>query len=929
MRPLKLTMSAFGSYAGVQTLDFTLLGEKGLYLICGDTGAGKTTIFDAICYALYDAPSGGGDRKGDEMRSSRSLRSTYASPETKTSVELTFLHHGQTYTIQRSPAYLRPKMRGSGLVEEKASAVLSLPDGTMITDRTVDQHLHEILSLDRAQFKQVSMIAQGEFRELLKADTEKRRELFRDLFATQHFSTLQSRLAQDAREQEAVCRDLSAQISGQLQRISCAPDAPQVDQLAVIHDRSLPDSAAETIIAAYIEHDEAGIAAIRLRKEQLDEARSKLAAQQELLRQRKQTEQELQQVQTNLAQSNLRMEAADAALAAAQERRPAMEAARSEAAALAAIMPTYDQLELCVQQLSSVRLAEKNAHVQCEQLARQAAHADASLAESRQALTTHQGSEAEAERLQRALEGLSRELQSLDELQGSYQGLMNARDRELTASTRLQEAVRLTTNAQLRYQQLSDAWYMQQAGHLAHERLHPGMPCPVCGSVTHPSPATLPPDSVDKKAVDAAESARNAAVQQENACRSDHQLALSNVQRLWTDFSARANTVLHITDPAEFPAAMQSLREELLRKHRENERMLSAASERLQVFRRLTRLIPEMEKNAAAMHDALANAQQQLAALQAEAAARSAQHETLASRLLFPSRKAAQEHLNTLTASADQIAASLTAAEQEKLRHMQELQVHQGSIAALEKTLQALPAVDEAAVQTKATELAQESRNLDAQLAVAQVRLSHNSEALKAITRLRKEYETQSKRFAWLSELARTANGRLEGKEKIMLEAYVQMAYFDRILLFANRRMKALSRGQYELVRRAEATDLRSQTGLELNVRDYQNGTERSVRSLSGGEAFLASLSLALGMSDEIQQQHGGIELDTLFVDEGFGSLDEDLLRLAVSTLSGLSDGQRLVGVISHVGELREKIDRKIIVTKGPDGSSRARIEVL
>ncbi|MDD6051020.1 MAG: SbcC/MukB-like Walker B domain-containing protein, partial [Clostridiales bacterium] len=165
------------------------------------------------------------------------------------------------------------------------------------------------------------------------------------------------------------------------------------------------------------------------------------------------------------------------------------------------------------------------------------------------------------------------------------------------------------------------------------------------------------------------------------------------------------------------------------------------------------------------------------------------------------------------------------------------------------------------------------------------------------------------------------------GREKIMLESYVQMAFFERILRHANRRMKAMSRGQYELVRAASADNKRSQSGLELNVCDYVNGVERSVASLSGGEAFLASLSLALGMSDEIQAQEGGIELDVLFVDEGFGSLDEELLRVAIGTLQSLSENRRLVGIISHVAELRERIDRKIIVAKAADGSSRARIE--
>ncbi len=928
MRPIRLVMSAFGSYAGVQTLDFSLLGDKGLYLICGDTGAGKTTIFDAICYALYDTPSGGGERKGDELRSSRTLRSAYASPETKTSVELTFLHRGQTYTIVRSPAYLRPKLRGSGLVEEKSSAELHLPDGTVIADRTVDQRLHEILSLDRAQFKQVSMIAQGEFRELLKADTDKRRELFRDLFSTQNFSTLQTRLAQDAREQEAICRDLSMQISGHLQRIACAPDAPQAEQLSAIRERTIPDSAAEEAIHAYIGHDEAGIAAVRCRRDQLDKSRDQLAARQELLHQRQQTEQELHRIQSLLAQSLSASQAAESSLAAVQQQLPAMEAARHEAAALMAIMPTYDQLERCSRMLDSSRQAEADARRQCELLAQQTAQADAALAESRQTLARLQGSEAEAERLQRTLSDLMRELQSLRDLHNDYREVTAARSHEATAAARLQEAIRHTTDAQLRYQRLNDAWYLQQAGHLAHERLQPGAPCPVCGSTTHPSPAVLPPDSVDKKAVDAAEAARHAAMQRENACRADHQTAASHASRLLADFTARAREKVEFTELDDFPAAMQDMCSMLLARQQEMERTYASVMERVRTCRELTASIPVMEQKAAALHESLSAMQQQYASMQAETAALSGQHDALAAQLHFPSRKAAQQHLASLNALTDQITARMAAAEQERLRLIKAVQVHQGSAAALEKTLSALPEVDAEVIQAQAQQLAHESRETDAQLADMQVRLSQNMSALQEIKRLRVTYESESRRYAWLSELARTANGRLEGKEKIMLEAYVQMACFDRILMYANHRMKALSRGQYELVRRVEASDLRSQTGLELNVLDYQNGTERSVRSLSGGEAFLASLSLALGMSDEIQQQQGGIELDTLFVDEGFGSLDEDLLRLAVSTLSSLSDGRRLVGVISHVGELRDRIDRKIIVSKGPDGSSRARIEV-
>ena len=260
-------------------------------------------------------------------------------------------------------------------------------------------------------------------------------------------------------------------------------------------------------------------------------------------------------------------------------------------------------------------------------------------------------------------------------------------------------------------------------------------------------------------------------------------------------------------------------------------------------------------------------------------------------------------------------------------RSAEEQQACKGRVDALQATLSAMPAVDARAVAEQAEALAAQERGVSEGLKAVHIRLAGNRRAQEEIKAARVHLSREEARLSWLSELARTAGGRLEGKEKIMLEAWVQMAYFERILHHANRRMKAMSRGQYELVRQVDAENRRSQTGLELSVRDWANDTVRSARSLSGGEAFLASLSLALGMSDEIQAQQGGIELDTLFVDEGFGSLDEELLRVAIATLQRLSEDRRLVGVISHVGEMREKISKKIVVRKGSDGASHAHLE--
>ena len=207
-------------------------------------------------------------------------------------------------------------------------------------------------------------------------------------------------------------------------------------------------------------------------------------------------------------------------------------------------------------------------------------------------------------------------------------------------------------------------------------------------------------------------------------------------------------------------------------------------------------------------------------------------------------------------------------------------------------------------------------------------RLSSNAAVKKKIEEKSGELTSLEERWAWVKALSNTANGNITGKEKVMLETYIQMTYFDRILVRANRRLLSMTGGQYELVRRQVADNNRSQSGLELDVIDHYNGTQRSVKTLSGGESFKASLSLALGLSDEVQSSAGGIRLDTMFVDEGFGSLDEESLQQAIRTLAELGEGNRLVGIISHVGELKEKIDRQIVVTKAKTGGSRAEIRV-
>ncbi len=925
MKPLKLTMSAFGSYASVQEIDFRTLGDSGLYLICGDTGAGKTTIFDAIAYALYDAPSGGGESKADALRSTKMLRSMYAAPGTPTYVSLTFSHQGKEYSIRRNPAYMRPSLRGTGMVEEKPSAELTLPDGTVLSDRGVNERLVELLGLNRNQFKQVSMIAQGEFRELLKADTDKRIKLFRELFSTENFSHLQDRLSHDAAEQKHICDEHRRVIREALRTVTASIDA-DAEALSALQDDTLPPSVADAQLSAYISADEASESNIQSQLSALDAQHTRLAQQHEMALQRRQLTDHLAQAEEAQRAAEADLKTAQEAFASAKNQQADAVRFNTEAAAIAAHAPEYTRLDNIQRERRELSAQLKKDENEASGLVKEIQNRQAALERCKAEQSTLADCAAEAERQKQAAENIERTMDDLDALLACYNDLVEAR-RTLQVRVDLWQAcIHATTQAQTEYQRLSAAWISQQAGHLAKDCLHAGEPCPVCGSVEHPAPAVLPDSAVDKASVEAAESNRDDAHRRESTARTDCDIARSRVEQLEANAAARA-AQLDMLTLDEIPSAAAAQADALRQRLQTANSNLHAAVKGAARFTRLLRELPELEAALARQQSRLNTLTTSLAAQNARAASLEVQAAELLASLPYPDQKTAEAMIMQLRKQAAAIEQALTDADA-ACRHAADVATtHQGQAKAYRRQLAAMPEYNTErisgemdAVDIRRKALQQTQRDLI-------VRLGRNRQAQQQIAAARTALQQDDIRLSWLTELARTANGRLEGREKVMLETYVQMACFERILHHANRRLRTMSRGQYELVR-AAAADRRSQTGLELNVHDYVNDTERPVASLSGGEAFLASLSLALGMSDEIQAQEGGIELDVLFVDEGFGSLDEDLLRVAIGTLMELSENRRLVGLISHVADLRERIDRKIIVTKGADGTSHARIEM-
>ena len=916
MRPLKLTLSAFGPYAGRMELDFEMLGTGGLYLITGDTGAGKTTIFDAISFALFGEASGGNREPG-------MLRSKYAEPAVPTEVSLTFRYAGKEYTVTRNPEYMRPKGRGEGMTKQAADAKLVYPDGRVVAKlRDVNTAVKEILGLDREQFAQVAMIAQGDFLKLLLADTKERQKIFRSIFHTNLYVELQDRLSKQANLVKYQWEDVLGSIRQYMEGILCDADSIHAESVRQAHSDAIPVEEVLSLLELLLEEDRSAQKSLDSRlldTENALEALVTLMTKGESYRKTKrdlaQKEVEAVSVQRLLLQ---RQEALDAELA----KKPQQEILSNAITSIDLTLPDYDRLT----ELQKALLSSKNRKQQAEEDGKAARNTKTALAaeiavlkEERKAL---ESIGAEKEKLLRQKQEQQEKREKLQELVSAIAKYRSQQEIWKTAQTLYLSAAEKSSLLMREYDSKNRAFLDEQAGIIA-SRLEEGQPCPVCGSAHHPSPAVMadfaPTEDEVKKARKAYEKAARdtekasaAAAKEKGKVTSQEEallkkmVSLLNVQSLSEGEALAKDTVSQLT--VSISSVEASIRE--ITRSQERKNLLDAT-------------LPKKERDLACAEETLTAAKEALASAAASIQSLTEQITALAEKLTFTSKSAAVAHRSSLNAERTALRAALESAEKDYASCKDTLTALTASIAQLKQQLEESAEIDmDAKAAQKAALTTQKAEILQRQKAIHN-RLTTNAACQRNIRSKSAELSALEEKQKWIRALSDTANGSVRGKERIMLETYIQTTYFDRIVARANVRLMKMTGGQYDLKRRKTAENMRSQSGLELDVIDHYNGTERSVKTLSGGESFKASLALALGLSDEVQMSTG-IQLDTLFVDEGFGSLDPESLNQAYHTLAGLTEGNRLVGIISHVAELKERIDKQIVVTKEKSGGSKA-----
>ena len=926
MRPIKLVLSAFGPYASKVELDLSKLGENGVYLITGDTGAGKTTIFDAITFALFGKPSG-------DIRDVKTLRSEYANEEIETYVELDFIYHDEEYHIYRRPEYTYTHVQKNGEVKQRSKATdayLILPNGDRIVKPTeVTKQVEQLLGMKRDQFRQIAMIAQGSFLEILNADTKERGRLFEKVFMTSKYSVLMDRLNQMAKESSIALNDAKLR----LQQIISDIRVPEI--LQEQYEQTLETFAMNDIQPVYDLLDKIIIGA----KEGIENLqKQKEQVQKQLQKSRKEETEKTKQLQDLLSLEKLLKEKpvkeekanlyTERLKTDGEKYRIQIDALKKEQAQIEHELPEYAGLTKLTAKLAEIKKQGSSVlkDLETKTILKKQLDEDITLKQKEAQILTD--SELSLNKLFIKEEEIEKKISAFyhaSMIQSNYQ---NAVDNLKEKTQFLQESTDRKAMLQKQYDDAQLSYFANQAGLLA-SRLIKGEPCPVCGSIEHPRPASYSDQLVTqeeinqyKKKADQVEKEYQVA---SKACV-DANLKMSTLQN---ELELVLKSVAEQTIPLGNVKTFIDEHTTLLKKEqKEISTRIKQLQQQSKRYQELLKMIPKLQQKLTALAEEVSQSEITQAKLSVEHEQIQKQVQETTAKLKYSSETEAKNRVAILAKQILEYQQQIDQLTNESKLAMDELVYVSAQIDMLKEKVES--SIDEIPLQKNQLALLQaEIENLQVQqeeilksIHDTQMYESDAQDTKKKIKSESDAYQTKLSRYSSLRELADVAmgNGR-SSKEKITLQEYVQIAYLDRMIHKANERYLSMSNQQYQLVRSAGTKDKRSHEALDLDVIDFSNGSIRPVSSLSGGESFIASLALALGMSDEIQSQAGGIQIDTMFIDEGFGTLDQDSLNNAIQTLMKLSGENRLVGIISHVKELKERIHKGIIVTKDLHGS--------
>ena len=924
MRPTKLVMTGFESYKDKTVIDFEQLGTKGLYLITGDTGAGKTTIFDAITFALYGSPSG-------TDRSVEMLRSHFADENTPTIVELDFEANGNKYHITRNPDYQRKALKGDGITTQAASAELVYVTQSSILPVSgvskVNAEVEKILSLKKEQFCSIAMIAQGVFQKLLLSDKKQKEEIFRQLFHTEKFVRLEMTLKDERSSAKSEVEKLKLKLNEALNRIVIMDADENSEQILKIKNSSYITENEIQILKAFVEEDERVLKSVLEKIGKNDNKISQLNLEINAAEEQEKLKAQISEKELFIKNLNSKKDSIFAQVEITKKAAEKITELTKEKNLLESSMDDYlknDEAEKQILKITEEIVTDENSKTQLE---KQNSGLETEIEQLKKELESLKNSGEEIIRLENKAKEYNGTLNELNEASENLETFGEDKQDLKDAQEKVQKASAEYEKSNTEYSENLRLYNLEQAGILA-ENLKPGCACPVCGSTEHPvlahksekAPTQKQIEEL-KKSVESKNSIFNKLSSEAAAKKSALEKSEETINKLLKKyFDSLTAADENIT------ATVDEKISELKALQKKTKADIEAENKKVARFKALEKEIPNKEKELSGNKEAISSFATKISSNKVLKEREEKALNECKSKLKYKTLQEAQTQLKLLETTIDSLTKNHDEAVNNKNEFEKNLEGENSSLNTLKAQLEKTEPADIKKLKEKLTALQLEKSNLDNQRDSLNERKGVNQESVNSVEALVPEIEKANAHYEMVAALCEVAAGNSRGKKGLpSLETYVQMNCLDQINRRANLRLKKMTDNKYELLRRIEEDG--SELGLDLNVKDFYTGRDRNVQTLSGGEQFQASLALALGLADEVQENSGGIKLDTMFIDEGFGTLDSETLNKAMHALEDLSQGNKLIGIISHVEELESRIDNKIVVTKNSSGISNAVIK--
>lgn len=883
MKPLKIKISAFGPYKNCIDIDFEKLGESGIFLITGDTGAGKTTIFDSISFALFGEVSG-------SNRPVPSVRSDFADNDTETFVELEFTHKNKKYKIRRNPAYERTKKRGEGTTKTSADASLEYDDKVISGTKNVDIKIEEILGINSKQFKQISMLAQGEFLKILFAESKDRTEIFRRIFDTDIYNQIAKRLADKTRIAKAELEQLKDYFAINSSNIVWKDGIQSVQ----------PKDVNELFIQEILEKLQQEI---KINSEQFEKCQEQIGKQ---------------------SDENSKIEKEIMAQKDKNDKIDRCQKLQEEQKVLQEKQEDIKQKEILIQKSQEIINKILPKEDKKKELEKEISQKQKVLQDISEKIELGNKKEEKFKQVLDLLEIIKVQFQKYSELKDGKTELED-KIKKLQVIIKEQENKKIASeNAQkleAEWEKLSTEvlekekeFFREQAGILA-EKLKENEPCPVCGSLHHPNLAIKSKSVLTKEELDnlkeKEEKSRKILTDATNKVTEIN----SKIETLIKEFGEKPDVELYNKKYAEISEKLEKAYNQL----NDNYKQIMLKDIVIESF--------EYDIFKEKITNKISKEREEFLKLQTQ----QEENKKQIDELLQKQEKAQNDYQNTLKElgfeNEEQYKKSVLNNSQIEIfskeieKYKTDVTINATKLEEIQKEIKGFEKVDLTAKIQEFNNKKQELENMRRQQMEYHRIFENNNRILVDLQTNSKKLDSKIKEFTMVEDLSKIANGTVYGKRRIEFEQFVQASYFDMVIIEANKRLLKMTDNRFLLVRKESSERVSDKIGLELEVIDNYNGKRRDVKSLSGGEAFKAALSLALGLSDVIQSYSGGIVVDTMFIDEGFGSLDTESREQAINTLNQLTDNHKLIGIISHVTELKERIDKKVIVTKSTGGS--------